>query len=134
MNSNPSSNPPTYCRGVRGAITAEANTPEAILAATCELLTAMIAANQIDPADVGSVIMTTTVDLNAEYPAAAARKLGWVDVAILCAHEIAVPRGLGKCIRILLLWNTPRTAQEIQHVYIGAAQALRPDRARQTLA
>jgi chorismate mutase len=118
---------------VRGAITAEANTAEAILAATHELLTALIEANHIDPDDVGSMIMTTTVDLNAEYPAVAARRLGWLDVAILCGHEMDVPHGLKKCIRILIHWNTTRTAQEIEHVYIGEAQALRPDRAAHTV-
>lgn len=124
-----SSAQPVYCRGVRGAITAEANTAEAILAATHELLTALIEANHIDPDDVGSMIMTTTVDLNAEYPAVAARRLGWMDVAILCGHEMDVPHGLKKCIRILIHWNTTRSAQEIEHVYIGEAQTLRPDRA-----
>lgn len=117
------------CRGVRGAVTAESNTPEAILAATHDLLTALIEANHIEPDDVGSMIITTTTDLNAEYPAVAARRLGWLDVAILCGHEMDVPHGLKKCIRILIHWNTARTAQEIQHVYLGEAQSLRPDRA-----
>jgi chorismate mutase len=130
--SSTQSDRPVRCRGVRGAVTAEANTAEAILAATHELLTAMIEANQIDPDDVGSMVMTTTTDLNAEYPAVAARQLGWMDVAIMCGHEMDVPHGLKKCIRILVMWNTTRTAQEIRHVYIGEAQTLRPDRAIQT--
>ena len=130
--SEPLSDQPLVCRGVRGAITADANTADAILAATHELLTALIEANQIDPDDVGSMIMTTTVDLNADYPAVAARRLGWTDVAIMCGHEMDVPHGLKKCIRILIMWNTARTAHEIQHVYIGEAQTLRPDRAVQT--
>jgi chorismate mutase len=127
-----SSDQPVRCRGVRGAITAAANTREAILAATSELLTALIDANHIDPDDVGSLFMTTTTDLDAEYPAVAARQLGWVDVAILCGNEMDVPHGLKKCIRVLIMWNTTRTAHEIQHVYIGEAQSLRPDRAVQT--
>jgi chorismate mutase len=77
------------------------------------------------------MIMTTSSDLNAEYPAIAARRLGWTDVAILCGHEMDVPHGLKKCVRILIMWNTRRTAQEIQHVYIGEAQSLRPDRVLQ---
>lgn len=129
--SEPLSNLPVVCRGVRGAITAEENTADAILAAAHELLTALIEANQIDPDDVGSMIMTTSSDLNAEYPAIAARRLGWTDVAILCGHEMDVPHGLKKCVRILIMWNTRRTAQEIQHVYIGEAQSLRPDRVLQ---
>lgn len=117
------------CRGVRGAITVEANTAEAILAATHELMAALIKANQIDPDDVGSLLMTTTLDLNAEYPAVAVRQLGWMDVAIMCGHEMTVPHGLPRCLRILIMWNTPHMPQEIQHVYIGEAQRLRPDRA-----
>jgi chorismate mutase len=132
LSSSTPSDQPVRCRGVRGAITAAANTREAILTATSELLTALIDANHIDPDDVGSMFMTTTTDLDAEYPAVAARQLGWVDVAILCGNEMAVPHGLKKCIRILIMWNTTCTAHEIQHVYIGEAQSLRPDRAVQT--
>jgi chorismate mutase len=118
---------------VRGATTAAENTAEAILSATHGLLTALIDANAIDPDDVGSMIMTTTHDLNAEYPAVAARRLGWLDVAILCGHEMNVPHGLPRCIRILIHWNTTLTPQEIKHVYIGEAQSLRPDRAVETI-
>jgi len=128
-----SSSKPVQCRGVRGATTAAENTAEAILSATHDLLTALIDANRIDPDDVGSMIMTTTHDLNAEYPAVAARRLGWLDVAILCGHEMNVPHGLPRCIRILSHWNTTLTPQEIKHVYIGEAQSLRPDRAVETI-
>ncbi len=116
-------------RGIRGATTAEANTREAILAATHELLKVLIAANGIDPADVASAMFTTTRDLNAEYPALAARALGWTDVALMCGHEMEVPRSLPHCIRILIHWNTERPASEIRHVYIRGAARLRPDRA-----
>ena len=116
-------------RGVRGATTAEANTREAILTATQELLCLMIEANHIQPADVASAIFTTTTDLNAEYPALAARALGWHDVALLCMHEMAVPHGLQHCIRILLHWNTELAAHEVKHVYLKGAVILRPDRA-----
>lgn len=119
---------PVRCRGVRGAIDVAANTPEAILGATHNLLTAMIEANNIEPDDVGSMFMTTTMDLDAQYPAVAARQLGWMDVAILCGHEMNVPHGLTMCLRILIMWNTILTPQEIRHVYLGEARRLRPDR------
>jgi chorismate mutase len=118
----------TKMRGIRGATTAEANTPEAIGAATRELLNALIEANRIEADDVASAIFTTTVDLNAEYPAVAARELGWHDVALMCAHEINVPHGLPRCIRVLIHWNTALRADEVKHVYLKGAMQLRPDR------
>jgi len=119
------------CRGVRGAITVEENTAEAILAATHELLTALVDANGIEPDDIGAVWFTTTTDLNAEYPAVAARRLGWTDTALMCAHEMNVPHGLPKCVRVMILWNTPRSAREIHHVYLRGAVELRPERSNQ---
>jgi chorismate mutase len=116
-------------RGVRGATTADENTREAILAATSELLSLMIEANQIEPDDVASAIFTTTIDLNADYPALAARALGWHDVALICMHEMTVPHGLRMCVRILLHWNTAAAPQAVKHVYIKGAVNLRPDRA-----
>jgi chorismate mutase len=115
-------------RGIRGAIAAADNTKEAILDSTRELLLAMIAANDIQPEDVASAWFTTTVDLNAEYPALAARALGWLDVALLCAHEMAVPHGMKKVIRILIHLNTDKPAHAIKHIYLGEAANLRPDR------
>jgi len=117
------------CRGVRGAITVRENTAEAIRDATLELLRAIVDANQIEVDDIGGVYFTTTVDLTAEYPAVAARELGWYDVAILCGHEMNIPHGLPMCVRVMVMWNTPRSAQEIQHMYLRGAQQLRPDRA-----
>lgn len=116
-------------RGVRGATTAEANTREAILAATSELLRLMIEANRIELDDIASAIFTTTFDLNADYPALAARTLGWHDVALMCMHEMNVPHGLTMCVRILLHWNTVVAPQDVKHVYIKGAVHLRPDRA-----
>jgi len=116
------------CRGIRGATTAGGNTPEAILEATRELLFVILRANQIDAKDVASVYFTTTLDLNATYPALAARQLGWYDVALMCGHEMQVPDGLGHCIRVLIHWNTTRTSKEIVHVYLREAKRLRPDR------
>ncbi|HEY65062.1 MAG TPA: chorismate mutase [Caldilineae bacterium] len=115
------------CRGVRGATTADENTREAILKATRQLLALMIRLNDIKPEDVASAIFSTTPDLNAEFPALAARQLGWVDVPLLCTHEISVPGSLPRCIRILLHWNTDKSAHEITHVYIKEAANLRPD-------
>ena len=116
------------CRGVRGATVAAENSKEAILAATRELLYVMIRANGIEPEAVASVYFTTTRDLNATYPALAARQLGWYDVALLCGHEMDVPDGLPACIRILLHWNTRQAQDEIVHVYLREAQSLRPDK------
>ncbi len=119
---------PIYCRGIRGATTASANTPEAILDATRELLQLIIDANDLDSADIGSAIFTTTPDLNAEFPALAARQLGWHDVALICGHEMAVPGALQRCIRVLIHWNTPKSQAEINHIYIKGARNLRPER------
>jgi chorismate mutase len=118
------------CRGVRGATTVENDTREEILAATRQLLALVIRLNGIEPTDVGSVIFSTTVDLNAEFPALAARQLGWVDTALLCTHELDVPGSLRKCIRVLVHWNTDKPASEIHHVYIREAVRLRPDLSR----
>ena len=116
-------------RGIRGATTAEANTRESILAATHELLTELIAANTVDIDTIASAIFSTTPDLNAEYPAAAARVLGWQDVALLCTHEMNVPRMLPMCIRVLIHWNTSVPAEAVRHIYLRGAVQLRPDRA-----
>lgn len=119
---------PLVCRGVRGATVAAENSKEAILVATRELLYVMIRANGIRSEDVASAYFTTTRDLNATYPALAARQLGWYGVALLCGHEMEVPDGLPGCIRVLIHWNTWRAQSEIVHVYLHEAQSLRPDR------
>lgn len=119
---------PVRVRGIRGATTVAENSEEAILAATRELLYTMIQANGIEADDVASAHFTTTVDLNATYPALAARQLGWYDAALLCGHEMMVPGSLEKCVRILIHWNTTRTMAEIEHVYLHGARNLRPDR------
>ncbi len=116
------------CRGVRGATTAADNTAESILRATRELLYTLVRANDIVQDEVASVYFTTTPDLTATYPALAARQLGWYDAALICGHEMAVPSGLPRCIRILMHWNTRRSQAEIQHIYLHEAQQLRPDR------
>jgi len=116
------------CRGVRGATTVEEDTREEILLATHELLSQMIEANNIQADDIASAVFTTTPDLTAEYPALAARQLGWHNVALLCTHEMSVSHGLKRCIRILLHWNTYKSASEIRHIYTKGAVTLRPDR------
>ena len=102
------------------ATTAEANTREAILKATRELLALMIRQNDIRQEDVASAIFSTTTDLDAEFPALAARQLGWFDAALLCGNELDVPGSLRRCIRVLLHWNTEKAASEIVHVYVQA--------------
>jgi len=115
-----------YCRGVRGATTVERNEREALLEATMELLELMIRRNELRKEDIASAIFTVTADLDAEFPALAARSMGWTDVALLCAREIPVPDSLGMCIRVLLHVNTTHSSAEIQHVYLRKAVALRP--------
>ncbi len=115
------------CRGIRGATTVESNTREAILAATRELLDEMVRANDVRKDDVASAYFTTTPDLDAEFPAVAARGVGWSNVALMCGHEMDVPGSLRLCLRILLHVNTERTQTEICHVYLRGAAVLRPD-------
>jgi chorismate mutase len=115
-----------YCRGIRGATTVERNEREEILAASTELLELLISRNDLRAEDVASAIFTVTDDLDAEFPAVAARMLGWSDVALMCMREIPVPGSLPMCIRILLHVNTQRSAGEIDHVYIRGAVNLRP--------
>lgn len=114
-------------RGVRGATTVEANSREQILTATRQLLALMIRRNEITSEQVGSAIFTVTRDLDAEFPALAARQLGWIDVPLLCSYEISVPGSLPLCIRVLVNWNTDKSQKEISHVYIKDAKRLRPD-------
>lgn len=114
-------------RGVRGATTIETNDREEILVATRQLLALMIRRNEIDPEDIASAIFTTTPDIDAEFPALAARQLRWLDVPLICGHEMAVPGALPMCIRVLLHWNTAKPQADVQHVYIRDAKKLRPD-------
>jgi chorismate mutase len=115
------------CRGIRGATTVEDNTADAILEATGELLEAITAANGLQVEELAAAFFTATQDLDAAFPARAARDLGWDVIPLLDAQEIAVPGSLPRCIRVLLLWNTDKSQEEIAHVYLRGAQALRPD-------
>lgn len=103
------------------------NSKQAILEATKELLGQVIQANDIKQEDVACAIFTTTPDLNAEFPAAAARELGWTQIALLCSHEIGVPGSLPRCLRLLLLVNTEKRNDELVHIYLRGAEVLRTD-------
>ena len=119
------------CRGIRGATTVESNSREAILDAARELLDEIVRLNDVRGEDVASAYFTTTLDLNAEFPAVVARSdFGWTNVALMCGHEMAVPGSLAMCLRILLHVNTERTQDEICHVYLRGATVLRPDLAQ----
>jgi chorismate mutase len=118
-------------RGIRGATTADRNEAEAIVEATAELLNELVDLNAVDVEEVAFAYFTTTPDLDAEFPALAARRLGWLDVPLLCGHDLDVrqpnPRGVGRCVRILLLYNTERPQREMRHAYLRGAQAIRED-------
>ena len=118
-------------RGIRGAITAAANSSDAIVEATEELLRRLVELNEIDRDEVCFAYFTTTRDLDAEFPALAARRLGWLEVPLLCGHDLDVPqpnpRSVPLCVRILLLYNTDRPQREMRHAYLRGAAAIRAD-------
>ncbi len=113
-------------RGVRGATTVGRNDRTEILAATRELVELLVRLNGIRAEDVASALFTLTDDLDAEFPAAAARELGWTEVPLICGREIPVPGALERCIRVTLTWNTERPQAEIRHAFLHGARALRP--------
>jgi chorismate mutase len=118
-------------RGIRGATTAAANEADAIVEATEELLHELAVRNDLDAEEIAFVYLTTTPDLTAEFPALAARRLGWVNVPLLCGHDMAVrqpnPRAVPMCIRVVLLYNTDRSQREMQHAYLRGARAIKQD-------
>ncbi len=118
-------------RGIRGATTAAANTEAAITEATEELLRELTRLNELDQTEICFAYFTTTHDLTAEYPAYAARRLGWLEVPLLCSHDMDVrlpnPRGLPMCIRILLLCNTAKPQSAMRFAYLRGAQAIKAD-------
>jgi len=114
-------------RAIRGAITIPENTRESILEGTRELLTEIINRNAINPSDLISLIFTLTTDLNAAFPAVAARDIGLVDVPLMCASELEVPGSLSRCVRILAHLNCEKANSELNHVYLRGATVLRPD-------
>ena len=118
-------------RGIRGATTAEVNTAEAITEATQELLVELTRLNELDKDEICFAYFTTTHDLTAEFPAYAARRLGWLEVPLLCGHDMDVqlpnPRGVPMCIRILLLYNTAKPQSAMRFAYLRGAQAIKAD-------
>ncbi len=118
-------------RGIRGATTAEVNTPEAIAEATSELLLELTRLNSLDKEEVCFAYFTTTHDLTAEFPAYAARRLGWLEVPLLCGHDMDVPlpnpRAVPMCIRILLLYNTAKPQSAMRFAYLRGAKAIKAD-------
>jgi chorismate mutase len=116
-----------WCRGIRGAITVSQNDKEALGTATRELLQKMVKVNDVEIDDVACILFTTTSDLNAAFPAAAAREMGWTQVPLLCGHEMNVPGSLPGCLRVLVLFNTDKKNEEVVHVYLGGAVVLRDE-------
>ena len=115
-------------RGVRGATTVEMDDAQEVLLATESLVLEMAEANQFKPEDIGSVIVSTTVDVTSAFPAKAIRSIeGWTYVPVMCTHEIDVPGSMRKCIRVMMNVNTSKTQQDIQHIYQNDAVKLRPD-------
>lgn len=119
-----------FVRGIRGAITVTENSAEKIKEATRQLLSTLMEENQFVVEDVASAIFTVTSDLNAVFPASAAREMGWNYVPLMCSTEITVPGGVPHCVRVLLHINTAKSQQEIRHIYLGEAARLRPDLVR----
>ena len=114
-------------RAVRGAIQVEANERDEILQGATELVTEVLHRNGIAPEDLISIVFTATPDLDAEFPAYAARLLGLTDVPLLCTTEIAVPGSMPRVLRLMAHVETPRPRADIQHVYLRGAVALRRD-------
>lgn len=114
-------------RAVRGAIQVDRDDPTVIAAATAQLLTEVIRRNELDAADLISVVFTVTPDLASGFPAAAARELGLTDVPLLCATEIGVPDAMERVVRLLAHVESDRPRSAIDHVYLRGAARLRPD-------
>lgn len=118
-------------RGIRGAVTVEANEASLISEATLTMVREIMSSNDMDPADICSVLITVTQDLDDSFPAQAVRQLpGWELVPLMCALEVPVKGSLERCVRLMVLVNTEKSQKEIHHVYLGGAQALRPDLAK----
>ncbi len=115
------------CRAIRGAVSVNANDAHAIIAATRQLLAQIVIHNDLRVENIASVIFTATPDLDAAYPARAAREMGWVDVPLMCMQEMVVANSLPRCIRALVLCAVDQPLDQIQHVYLGETRTLRPD-------
>jgi len=118
----------TSARSIRGATTSQNNTESDISEATIELIEKLISENEVSSENIVNVIFTLTHDLNASFPAKAARiKFKWDDVPMICTQEIPVPDSLKSCIRVMITFNTIKSQKEIRHAYLRGARALRPD-------
>ena len=120
-------------RGIRGAITADSNTKQEIIEKTKELLIALKKENDFKIEDITSIFFSVTSDLNAAFPAQAARELGWDRAPLFDMQEIEVPGSLSKCIRILIQINCYKNQTEIKHCYLRGAETLRKNLVRKTL-
>lgn len=114
-------------RGVRGATTIDANNRDEIVLKTTELLNVIVERNNILVDDIASVIFSVTDDINAEFPAVAARRLGWIYTPLMCTREIPIQGSLNLCIRVLMHINSEKRQDEIIHIYLYGAKKLRPD-------
>ena len=121
-------------RGIRGAVNVARNSRREIFTKTRELLQAMIRANRIRERDVSAAFFTLTPDLNADFPAYAARDMGWTSVPMMCGSELGVPGGMKRVVRVMLLVNTSRPQKSIRHQYLGDTGRLRPDLAKRARA
>jgi len=119
-----------WVRGIRGAINIAENSKEEILSKSRELLEAIVKANRVKAGDIAAAIFTLSPDLNADFPAYAARQMGWTDVPLMCARELDVPGAMARVIRVLLLVNSRIPASKIKHQYLGDTPQLRPDLAQ----
>lgn len=117
-------------RAIRGAITIDHNTKQEIILYTKQLLREIMHVNGITSEDMISIFFTTTKDVNATFPAVAARELKLNDIPLMCAHEMEVPGSLSKCIRVMMHVNTDKTLAELSHIYLRDAKKLRPDLAK----
>jgi chorismate mutase len=117
----------TNLRGIRGAVRVKENAKKEILTSTKKLLSRMVEENDVRAEDVASILLTATVDLNAEFPAYAVREMGWDKVPVLCAQEMEIPDSMTKVIRVLLHVNTSKSQNQIRHQYLGETKSLRPD-------
>lgn len=117
----------TVVRGIRGATTVAANDARAIVKGTLELLRVLRDLNGLKPEEIGYIWFTVTPDLDAAFPADAARAgMGWTEVPLMCGREIPVPGALGNCVRVLIAWNTDRSQSDVRHAFLHGARALRP--------
>lgn len=117
----------TRCRGIKGATTCAENSESELLGSTQELLKDLLSINEVGVDDIAAVFFTCTPDLNVTFPARAARELGLIDVPLMCAHEMDVRGALPRCVRALILVNTPLAQSEVKHLYLKGARVLRPE-------